>query len=182
MYILNQQWNETNIINSTKTREPPHVLSCPVQCYQHVSSHAGYYNCSILSLITLKAILHSTSKLMDNLKRLIMVNYFSFLNSFFLGTSFPSIVVKTLRCSQRTMIKLWMFNRTEASEEHKSSKFKSQEFPRYMKKGHIGSVKKSGRKNSRARSFPSTPVPLAQWFWPSLPLFLIWAAPCHFLS
>ena len=67
-----------------KIREPPHVLSCHVQCYQHVTSQAEYYNCSILSLITLKAILHFTSKLMANLKRLIMFNYFLFLNPPFL--------------------------------------------------------------------------------------------------
>lgn len=47
MYILNQ-WNETNIINSTKIRELPHVLSCPMQYYP-----AWYFPGWILQLLNI---------------------------------------------------------------------------------------------------------------------------------
>lgn len=78
MCILNQQWSETNIINSTPIREFLYALSFPVCYYQHAPPRARQYNYLALSSIALKAILHFTSRLMVNLYSLIVLNYLSF--------------------------------------------------------------------------------------------------------
>lgn len=78
MCILNQQWSETNIINSMPIREFLYALSFPVCYYQHAPPRARQYNYLALSSIALKAILYFTSRLMVNLYSLIALNYLSF--------------------------------------------------------------------------------------------------------